>query len=153
LYPTTTFRRAYDLLQAQDPERADKDYVQVLYLASQSGEAAVGTALQSLLNGAAPLTLSAVRACLDQTPTTVTPAVRVPAVDLQQYDSLLTATNTLMEGASSPVGGTQKEVSNDGPGWRGTDALSASIAPAGDAYAARGGSPASDGGNVELCRL
>jgi len=154
LYPTTTFRRAYDALQAQDRERADKDYLQVLYLAAQDGEAAVETALQALLSGTAPLTLRALRACLGQeTPPTVSVTVSVPLADLQQYDSLLTATNALTEGDSSAVGGTEKEVTDDGPCWRGTDTMSSGIAPAGDAYAVRGGGPASDGGGVELCRL
>jgi len=154
LYPTTTFRRAYDALQAQDRDRADKDYLQVLYLAAQIGEAAVEAALQSLLGGAASLTLRALRASLGQeTPTTVTLGLTVPTVDLQQYDTLLTATNTLTEGESLPVGGTQKEVMDDGPCWRGTDTLSSGVALADDAYAARGGSPTSDGGDVELCRL
>jgi transposase len=154
LYPTTTFRRAYDALKAQDRERADKDYLQVLYLAAQDGEAVVEAALQTLLSGAGPLTLRALRACLGQeTPATVTVAVSVPLADLQQYDSLLTATNALTEGESSPVGGTEKEVTDGGPCWRGTDTMSSGIAPADDAYAARAGGPASDGGGVELCRL
>ena len=154
LYPTTTFRRAYDALQAQDRDRADRDYLQVLYLAAQVGEAGVETALQSLLGGVAPLTLRALRASLGQeTPTTVTFTVSVPAVDLQQYDTLLTATNTLTEGESLPVGGTEKEIMDDDPCWRGTDTLSSGIAFADDAYTARGGGSASDGGDVELCRL
>ena len=54
LYPTTTFRRAYDRLQAQDCERADKDYVQLLYLAAQEGESAVAAVLEHVLGAAQP---------------------------------------------------------------------------------------------------
>ena len=154
LYPSTTFRRAYDALQRQDHERADKDYLQVLYLAAQVGESAVEAALQSLLSGAAPLTLRGVRAYLGQeSPATLAVQVSVPAVDLRQYDALLTAANTLTEGEWSAVGVTEQEVMHDDQRVRGGNALSAGVAPADDAGAARGSGSASNGGNVELCRL
>ena len=50
MYPTVTFRRAYDALQAQQPGRADREYVQVLQLAAQEGEARVEEALAKLLD-------------------------------------------------------------------------------------------------------
>jgi hypothetical protein len=67
LYPTTTFRRAYDSLMSQNgerAERADRDYVQLLHLASQEGESRVEAALQQLLDAQAPLSVHAIRALL-----------------------------------------------------------------------------------------
>src|SRR5438552_1389200 len=50
LYPTLTYRRAYDALVAQQPGRADKEYVHLLYLACQEGEGRVEEALRKLLD-------------------------------------------------------------------------------------------------------
>jgi hypothetical protein len=64
LYPTLTYRRAYDALVAQQPGRADKEYVHLLYLAAQEGEARVAEALAKLLDGCRPLSEQAVRTLL-----------------------------------------------------------------------------------------
>ena len=45
LFPTSRFRIAYDMLKTQSPARADKEYLKILYLAAQEGEAAVNVAL------------------------------------------------------------------------------------------------------------
>src|SRR5207302_11067804 len=49
LYPTVAYRRAYDALRTQQPGRAGKEYVRLLYLASQEGEGRVEAALVGLL--------------------------------------------------------------------------------------------------------
>ena len=49
LYPTLTYRRVYDALLAQQPGRADREYVRILHLAAQDGEARVEQALVKLL--------------------------------------------------------------------------------------------------------
>ena len=154
LYPTTTFRRAYDALQAQNAERADRDYVQVLHLAAQEGEARVETALAELLQQPGALSVRALRARLGQeTPVSVVAAVQVAAVDLGQYDALLTALAVPTDGALAAVLAAEKEVTHDAePGRRG-DALSDGVALADDAHAVRGGGAASECGDVELCRL
>ena len=41
MYPSVTFRRAYDALQEQQPGRADREYVRILHLAAQEGESRV----------------------------------------------------------------------------------------------------------------
>jgi hypothetical protein len=64
LYPTTTYRRAYDALLGQQPGRADKEYVQLLYLASREGEQAVANVLKELLDGGRPISVLAVEARL-----------------------------------------------------------------------------------------
>ena len=42
LFPTLTFRRAYDGLQEQQPARADREYLRILYLAAQRRRGAGG---------------------------------------------------------------------------------------------------------------
>jgi hypothetical protein len=152
LYPTTTFRRAYDRLQAQDGERADKDYVQLLYLAAQEGESAVAAALEHVLGAAQPLNLGTVRALLGPPRSAeVAAQVTVSAVDLGQYDALLTgaAALTQEQRPASPV--EPEEVRHER--GRGSDALFDGTALADDACPVRGRGAASDGGDVGLCRL
>jgi hypothetical protein len=154
LYPTTTFRQAYDRLQAQDPERADRDYVQVLYLAAQEGESVVEAALAHLLREGVPVSVRALRARLGQeAPVSVAAQVTVAAVDLGQYDALLTVTAALTEQARPAVTAPQGEAKHDAEPGRGSDPVSGGTAPADDARPVRGGGAASDGGDVELCRL
>ena len=90
LYPTLIFRRAYDALLAQQPERADREYVRVLHLAAQQGEARVQEALAKLLDQQRPLSEQAVRLLLGSaTPLAVAAQVSVATVDLRIYDALL----------------------------------------------------------------
>ena len=49
LFPTLTFRRAYDALAAARPERADREYVRLLHLAASTSESEVEAALTLLL--------------------------------------------------------------------------------------------------------
>jgi hypothetical protein len=95
MYPTVTFRRAYDLLQTQQPGRADRVYLEVLELAAREGEVCVEEALVKLLDQGRPVSVQAVRTLLGRdTPLSVAAQVSVPAVDLRLYDALL-------EGASA----------------------------------------------------
>jgi len=48
-YPTLTYRRAYDALVAQQPARAAKEYVHLLYLAGHEGAVRVDESLRQLL--------------------------------------------------------------------------------------------------------
>lgn len=61
LFPTTTFRLAYDQLVKTVAHRADSEYVRVLHLATSTSEAEVETALQLLLEAKQAPTVSAVR--------------------------------------------------------------------------------------------
>jgi len=154
LYPTTTFRRAYDALQAQDSERADRDYVQILHLAAQEGESAVAAALEQLLSVAAPVSVRALRALLGQeTPVSVAAQVTVPAVDLGQYDALLTVTAALATTELPAVAIPQEEAQHDAEADRGSHPVFGGAALADDARPIRGGGAASDGRDLELCRL
>jgi hypothetical protein len=153
LYPTTTFRRAYDALRRQDARRADRDYVQLLYLAAQEGESAVEAALGQLLSTAAALSPRAVRVFLGkEIDVSANAAVTVPAVDLGQYDALLTAGAALTGGAQPAVAQTEEAKHDAGPGRSG-DPVFDGAAPADDPRPVRGGGAASDGGGLGLCRL
>jgi transposase len=149
LYPTTTFRRAYDVLQKQDRTRADKDYVQILYLAAQEGETLVEAALSSLLDTAAVLSVRAVRELLGQeTHVGTTPDVCVPPADLEQYDALLTAAAFLTEQEGPAVVRGEEEVKHDAEPGRRSDPLPDGAAPADHACPVRCGVAASDGRDV-----
>jgi hypothetical protein len=85
-------------------ERADKDYVQLLHLASQEGESRVEAALQQLLDAQAPLSVHAIRALWGQaTPTCVIAQVTVAPVDLGQYDALLSDTAPVTAPVTAPT--------------------------------------------------
>src|SRR5262245_2235239 len=61
LFPSLSFRRAYDVLQARAPERADRHYVRLLHLAASTSESDVETALGLLLEQHIVPTFDAVR--------------------------------------------------------------------------------------------
>ena len=50
LFPTSTFRAAYDMLKEACPQRCVKEYLGILKAASQNGEARVGHILKNLMN-------------------------------------------------------------------------------------------------------
>ena len=60
LFPSSHFRLAYDRLLAQQPERAAKEYLQILHLAAQESESGVEAALERLVRVDGPLTAAAV---------------------------------------------------------------------------------------------
>ena len=93
LYPTVTFRRAYDALQAAAGRRADREYLRILQLAAAAGEACVEAALTKLLEQRQTVSEQAVQTLLgSDTQLSVAAQVTVPAVDLRQYDELLAGT-------------------------------------------------------------
>lgn len=93
IFPTLTFRRAYDALQQTSPQRADREYVRLLHLAASTCEADVEAALTLLLEQRATPTFDAVRELvLVQAATAHRVPQLTPAVlDLAVYDRLLTA--------------------------------------------------------------
>src|SRR5262249_57509034 len=62
LFPSSQFRLAYDTLHEQQPARAAKEYLGILYLAARQSEAAVAAALRRLLAGGRALSGAAVAA-------------------------------------------------------------------------------------------
>jgi len=89
LFPTTTFRLAYDRLVSQRATRADQNYVRILHLAASTSEADVETALTLLLEAESLPTFDAVRdlVCLPQK--AALPHIQAPTLDLTLYDQLI----------------------------------------------------------------
>jgi hypothetical protein len=89
LFPALAFRRAYDALVARRLERADREYVRVLHLATTTSEAEVEAALTLLLNAGTIPTFDAVRELVREPQPLALPQVSAPALDLGLYDRLL----------------------------------------------------------------
>ena len=60
MFPTMTFRLAYDTLRERRGERADVEYVRILHLAATTMESTVDSALALLLEAGAPFNYGAV---------------------------------------------------------------------------------------------
>lgn len=88
LFPSLTFRRAYDALCTHHGSRADVEYVRVLHLAASTLEATVAAALETLLARGAPFDYAAVRTLAAPARPDV-PALAVGTPDLRTYDALL----------------------------------------------------------------
>ncbi len=90
MYPTATYRRAYDALVASQPGRAEREYLHILRLAAREGEAKVEAVLLKLLDQRQPLSEQTVQTLLgSDTALSAAARVQVPDVDLSQYDMLL----------------------------------------------------------------
>jgi hypothetical protein len=89
MFPTMTFREAYDALVRFKGERADIDYVRTLHLAASTMESTVEAALRLLLDSGGRFDYAAVRD-LAAPVKPVIPELATPEVpDLSVYDSLL----------------------------------------------------------------
>jgi hypothetical protein len=90
LFPTVTFRRAYDAICAgRSGIKADVEYLRVLHLAASTVEADVERALIALLAEKGPITADAIKARCAPPPSSTVPALETPTVDLAAYDTLL----------------------------------------------------------------
>jgi hypothetical protein len=94
LFPTTTFRLAYDRLRESLPKRAEAEYVNILYLAATTSESEVETALALLLETNATPTLAAVRDMTHLPEAGLIPQIPVPTLDLSTYDQLIPSRRT-----------------------------------------------------------
>ncbi len=88
LFPTMTFRRAYDALTASRGDRADVEYVRILHLAASTMQSLVEAALESLLVAGKSCDYDAVRAIAAPEKPTI-PTVRIARPDLAAYDQLI----------------------------------------------------------------
>lgn len=88
LFPSMTFRRAYDALRTSRGDRADVEYVRILHLAASTMESLVESALATLLESGARLDYDAVRAIASPEKPKV-PVVHIGAPDLAAYDALI----------------------------------------------------------------
>ena len=89
LFPTTTFRLAYDRLVQGGVERADRDYVRLLHLAASISESEVETAMALLLETTALPTFDAVRDLVHPSHSSEVLALSTPDLDLSSYDNLI----------------------------------------------------------------
>ena len=89
LFPTTTFRLAYDRLCQDVAGRADGQYVRLLHLAASTAESEVETALSLLLEANTVPTAAAVRELLGTASPQPLPRMQAPTLDLSAYDRLL----------------------------------------------------------------
>jgi len=91
MFPSLTFRRAYDAIQTpHHGVRGDLEYLRILHLAASTMQSDVEAALAILLDGGQPVTAEAVKALVTRTtePTAV-PDLTSEAVDLCMYDALI----------------------------------------------------------------
>ena len=92
MFPTTTFRLAYDNLIARNPARGHKDYLEILYLASKESESGVGQALEKLLENQQSININVVKGLLEtNTEKTTIADIRIDNINLYDYDEFLTA--------------------------------------------------------------
>ena len=89
LFPTATFRRAYDALSRCRGERADVEYVRILHLAATTMEATVDDALALLLEMGQPFDYAAVREFASPAKPQAPSLTLAAGPDLQVYDCLL----------------------------------------------------------------
>ena len=89
LFPTLTFRRAYDVLKEATPTSADRHYVRILHLAASTSETEVETALGLLLDQKTSPAFDSVRDLVRQPSITAIPRVSEPEIDLSVYDRLV----------------------------------------------------------------
>jgi hypothetical protein len=94
LFPTTTFRLAYDCLASSGVERADRDYVRLLHLAASTSESEVETALALLLETSTLPTFDVVRDLVHPPHSTCVPTLSTPQLDLSSYDELIPSRRT-----------------------------------------------------------
>jgi transcriptional regulator with XRE-family HTH domain len=89
LFPSVVFRRAYDQLRAQLPQRADQQYVRVLHLAAGTSEREVEAALELLLDAGRVPTHDAVRELVGGQPASAVPDLSPATLELSAYDQLI----------------------------------------------------------------
>jgi hypothetical protein len=87
LFPTLTFRRAYDALRSRTA-RHDVEYLRILHLAASTMERPVEDALLALLEADQPISFDAVRERVAPSRPSV-PVIEIPAPDLSGYDRLI----------------------------------------------------------------
>jgi transposase len=87
LFPTLTFRRAYDALSERLGSGADLEYVRILHLAASTSQTAVEAALDVLLGGGELRDYAQVRAAAAPEPVEV-PSCAIEPPDLSAYDAI-----------------------------------------------------------------
>jgi transposase len=89
LFPTLTFRRAYDALAERSEKWADLEYVRILHLAATTMECEVEAALAALLEAGQVPEYDIVKARVKPAAPLPAPEVHIRPPDLGAYDALL----------------------------------------------------------------
>jgi transposase len=89
LFPTTTFRVAYDDLRIHQPGSSDRQYLQILNLAAKESQDKVQQALDSLIRKGERITALAIKEALESEQPPAPYHTHVDPVDLAGYDSLI----------------------------------------------------------------
>ncbi len=91
LFPSVTFRRAFDAIHAPQHRgsKGDLEYLRILHLAATTMESEVEAALSLLLSDNIAVSAEAVKALVMQKSTPTVPSLPPPIVDLHSYDRLL----------------------------------------------------------------
>jgi hypothetical protein len=93
LFPSLTFRKAYDaLVAAMSGREADIEYLRILHRAASTMECDVEMALASLLADGTLPTADRVAALVATVEPEELPSITPPVVDLHAFDALLTST-------------------------------------------------------------
>lgn len=88
LFPSLSFRRAYDSLRSRRGDRADVEYVRILHLAASTTERAVEIALAGLLERGTAFDYMMVKAIAKPEQPSL-PVITIGTPDLADYDDLL----------------------------------------------------------------
>jgi hypothetical protein len=88
LFPSLTFRQAYDALGVTHGERADVEYVRLLHLAATTRERDVEVTLRGLLDDRQSFDYASVQTVVTPALPPI-PAIHLPRPDLASYDALL----------------------------------------------------------------
>ncbi len=94
LFPTTSFRVAYDRLLEGRPQRVNQEYVRILHLAATTSETEVETALVLLHETATLPTFDAVRDLVHPPRSSAALTQPAPQLDLSPYDQLIPSRRT-----------------------------------------------------------
>jgi len=90
LFPSSTFRIAYDVLKKQSETRADREYLKVLHLAARESEVGVEAALRLLIDEGREISADVALEMLSEASNLESPReITVDDVDLATYDALL----------------------------------------------------------------
>lgn len=90
LFPSVAFRQTYDALVDGRPERADKEYLSILYQAALGSEQDVEAALTALLEAGELPTAAAVKDLVKVDAPAELPVVYIAPPDLCSFDDLFT---------------------------------------------------------------
>ncbi|MFH1761661.1 MAG: IS21 family transposase [bacterium] len=94
MFPSSRFRIAYDYLKQHDRPRANKEYLQILYLASKEGESATESAIQQLILADKVICAESVKEIVEKgNHLPLATEIVIADIDLKNYDELLSSDN------------------------------------------------------------